>query len=105
MLAATWGGSILQILTLQVVLIPGGRPSGITLSLEDVVSGVRRILNESALTELEGISISFPERKKTRTRRRKPPVEASYSEEAEKKVHHKNGQASSDGEPSDELSS
>jgi len=26
MLAATWGGSILQILTLQVVLIPGGRP-------------------------------------------------------------------------------
>ncbi len=39
------------------------KDSGIALSMEDVVSGVRRLLNENALTELEGIRISFPDKK------------------------------------------
>ncbi len=45
------------------------KDSGIALTPEDIVSGVRRLLNETALTELEGIRISFQERT---PRQRKP---------------------------------
>jgi Type I restriction enzyme R protein N terminus (HSDR_N) len=45
------------------------RDSGINLSPEDIVSGVRRLLNESALAELESIRICFPEKK---PKQRKP---------------------------------
>lgn len=45
------------------------KDSGIALSPEDIIAGVRRLLNESALAELEGVRISFP---KKRSRRRKP---------------------------------
>ena len=37
--------------------------SGVSLSLEDIVSGIRRLLNEAALTELENVRLSLPERK------------------------------------------
>jgi hypothetical protein len=47
------------------------RDSGTTLSRDDIVSGVCRILNENALTELEGISFSVPTKK---PRQRKPKV-------------------------------
>ena len=50
------------------------KDSGIALTPEDIVSGVRRLLNETALTELEGIRISFPERKPTK---RQPKPKAS----------------------------
>lgn len=78
--------------------------SGIALSLEDIVSGVRHLLNESALTELEGLRISFPERK-PRQRKAKPPAGPTTPIEAEKTIQPEDGQASSEGAPSEELSS
>ncbi len=39
------------------------KDSGVLLSPEEIVSGVRRLLNETALTELENVRISIPERK------------------------------------------
>ena len=52
----------------------------ISLSLEDVLSGIRRLLNENALAELEGVRISFPDKKPKR--RRKRAVETETSEAA-----------------------
>ncbi len=46
------------------------KDSGVMLSPEEIVSGVRRLLNETALSELEHVRISIPERKK-KTRKRK----------------------------------
>ena len=40
------------------------RVAGITLLPEDVVSAIRRLLNESALAEIETIKISFPSKAK-----------------------------------------
>ena len=37
--------------------------SGVSLSLEDVLSGIRRLLNEIALTELENVRLFLPDRK------------------------------------------
>ena len=52
------------------------RSSGISLTPEDIVSGIRRLLNEVALTELENVRISLPERKPARKKKtRKPPEE------------------------------
>jgi len=39
------------------------KDTDINLSPEDVLVGVRRLLNESALAELEGVRITFPEKK------------------------------------------
>lgn len=46
------------------------KTSGVLLAFEDVVAGIRRLLNEAALTELEGLRLSLPGRKK-RTRKKK----------------------------------
>ena len=46
------------------------KESGVLLSPEDIVSGVRRLLNETALTELENVRVSLPEQK-PRVRRTK----------------------------------
>jgi len=45
------------------------KDSGIYLSPEDILAGVRRLLNEKALTELEGISITFAAKKTKRQKR------------------------------------
>ena len=66
------------------------RDSGVSLSPEDIVSGVRRLLNESALAELAGIRICFPE-KKTRRRKTKSPTDATAPSEAEKTVPETHG--------------
>lgn len=76
------------------------KDSGITLSPEDIVSGVRRLLNESALTELKGIRISFPE-KKPRKRKPKSSIDTATPIEAEKTVHPKDGQLSSESATQD----
>lgn len=47
------------------------RKSKILLPPEDVVSGIRRVLNEAALAELEGLRISLPIRRPARKSRRK----------------------------------
>jgi len=78
--------------------------SGVTLSLEDIVSGVRRILNESALTEMEGIRISFPQ-KKTVRRKSKPKLPVNEEQnEPEEMVQPVVGQVSSEGVPLSENS-
>ena len=45
------------------------KDSGVLLSPEDIMSGVRRLLNETALTELESARISIPEKKKRKKRK------------------------------------
>lgn len=80
------------------------KDSGINLSPEDIVSGIRRLLNESALTELEGVRISFPE-KKPKRRKPKSPVEASPPKETEKIVQQGDGQVSSESTSTEEQSS
>lgn len=47
------------------------RKSDIAIAPEDVVAGVRRLLNEAALNELSAIKISLPE-KKRRIRKKEP---------------------------------
>jgi len=46
------------------------KESGVLLSPEEIVSGVRRLLNETALAELENVRISLPERKHPSKRRK-----------------------------------
>jgi hypothetical protein len=46
------------------------RLSGVLLSPEDIVSGVRRLLNETALTELENVRLSLPEQKRQGRRKK-----------------------------------
>ena len=75
------------------------KDSGITLTPEDIVSGIRRLLNESALTELEGIRISFPE-KKPKQRKPKPPADVATPIETEKTVQPEDRQLSSESAPS-----
>jgi hypothetical protein len=47
------------------------RRTGVLVPLEDVVGGLRRLLNESALAELEGVRISIPGGKKERKRQKR----------------------------------
>jgi predicted type IV restriction endonuclease len=65
------------------------RDSGILLTPEDIVSGIRRLLNESALKELENVRILLGERKPSRRRQRRaegapeePSIEETTTEEA-----------------------
>ncbi len=46
------------------------KESGVLLSLEDVISGIRRLLNEVALTELENVRVSLPVQKPRRKRKK-----------------------------------
>lgn len=46
------------------------KDSGVSLSPEDIVSGVRRLLNEIALTELENVRVSLANRKPTRKKQK-----------------------------------
>ncbi len=75
------------------------RDSGITLSPEDIVSGVRRLLNETALAELAGIRISFPA-KKPRRRKSEAPADEAAPVAAEEAVQPVDGEAPSQSAPS-----
>lgn len=46
------------------------KDSGVLLSPEEIMSGVRRLLNETALSELENVRISIPEPKRQPRRRK-----------------------------------
>ena len=46
------------------------KESGVLLSPEDILSGIRRLLNETALTELENVRVSLPEQKQQRRRKK-----------------------------------
>ncbi|MCK4948244.1 MAG: type I restriction enzyme HsdR N-terminal domain-containing protein [Candidatus Aureabacteria bacterium] len=46
------------------------KDSGVALSPEDIVAGIRRLLNETALSELENVRLLLPKRK-TKSRKRK----------------------------------
>ena len=56
------------------------KDSGVLLSPEDIVSGVRRLLNETALVELGGVSLSLSERKQIRCQKKKEPKEDIITE-------------------------
>jgi hypothetical protein len=73
---------------LQAILSPSSlkeirrelrKNSGVLLSPEEILGGVRRLLNESALSELEAVQIAFPKPKRQR-RRGKQQQEPSKKE-------------------------
>ncbi len=57
--------------------------SGVTLTPEDILSGVRRLLNETALIELEGLRLSLPERKLRTRKPRAKKIESQPRHEEE----------------------
>lgn len=56
--------------------------SGMRLTTEDIMSGIRRLLNEAALTELENVRLSLPNRK-PKTKRRKTKASPEETTDAE----------------------
>lgn len=61
------------------------KDSGVLLSPEEIMSGVRRLLNETALTELENVRISIPERKhRTSKSKKKGTLESATGNKCEK---------------------
>jgi len=56
------------------------KDSGVHLSPEEIVSGVRRLLNETALSELENVRISIPGPKRLTGRRKRKDTKESISE-------------------------
>lgn len=54
--------------------------SGVLLSPEDILGGIRRLLNETALAELEGVRISLPNRKPRRRRSKTIKEEVSQAD-------------------------
>ena len=62
--------AILSVSSLKSIRREIRKDSGVLLSPEDVMSGVRRLLNETALTELENVHISLPEKKQRKNKRK-----------------------------------
>jgi len=62
--------AILSVSSLKSIRREIRKDSGVSLSPEDVVSGIRRLLNETALTEMENVRISLPERKPRKSKRK-----------------------------------
>jgi len=58
------------------------KDSGVLLSPEDIVSGVRRMLNEAALTELENVRLLLPDRKPRKKRKQTKVSSEETTEEA-----------------------
>ncbi len=75
--------AILSISSLKAIKREIKKDSDVLLSPEDIISGIRRLLNETALTELENINITIPERKK-RKKERKSVSSAPSQPEADK---------------------
>jgi predicted type IV restriction endonuclease len=62
--------AILSVSSLKSIRREIRKDSGVWLSPEDVMSGIRRLLNETALTELENVRISLHERKSRKNKRK-----------------------------------
>lgn len=63
--------TILSELSLNVLRRKLRKDSGIQLSSEEIVSAIRRLLNEAALAELQNVRISIPDRKGQKPIRKK----------------------------------
>ncbi len=61
--------AMLSVSALNAVRRELRKDSDVLLSPEDIVSGVRRLLNETALTELDDAHFSIPEKKKRKKRK------------------------------------
>ncbi len=72
-------GAILSQSCLNAIRRKLRKDSGIRLSPEEVMSGIRRLLNETALSELVNVQITLPERKPRRRQRKKEPKESEPS--------------------------
>ena len=62
--------AILSVSSLKSIRKEIRKDSGVSLSPEDIMSGIRRLLNETALTEMENVRISLPERKPRKNKRK-----------------------------------
>jgi len=66
--------AILSVSSLASIRKEIRKDSGVLLPPEDIMSGIRRLLNETALTELENVHISLPDQK-LRKRKRKTEIQ------------------------------
>ncbi len=62
--------AILSETSLKLIRRELKKDSGVLLSPEEIISGVRRLLNETALSELENVRISIPDGKPRRRQRK-----------------------------------
>ena len=72
--------AILSVTSLNALRRELRKESGVLLSPEEIVSGVRRILNETALAELENVRISIPGPKSLTSRRKRKDKQKTISE-------------------------
>ena len=79
------------------------KDSGVHLSPEDIVSAVRRMLNEAALSELENVQLMLPERKPKRKKRRitKATNENTSSESSDSEDVVETGEKQTDSKATD----
>ncbi len=71
--------AILSEPSLNVVRRELRKDSGVLLSTEEIMSGVRRLLNETALSELENVRIYIPEKKHKPKRRKRKDTQEGIS--------------------------
>ena len=72
--------AILSVPSLNALRRELRKESGVLLSPEEIMSGVRRLLNETALAELENVRISIPGPKNQTGRRKKKDKQKTISE-------------------------
>jgi hypothetical protein len=84
--------AILSVPSLKALRREIRKDSGVLLSPEEIMSGVRRLLNETALTELENVRISFPEQKSRKKKHvmPKPTVQEPVDESIDKSIDEPN---------------
>jgi len=74
--------AILSEVSLRAIRRELKKESGLSLSPEEIMTGIRRLLNETALTELEGVRISLVKNKpRSKRKTAKKTVESSSDKE------------------------
>ncbi len=68
-------GAIVTEDTLKVIRRELRKSTDVLVSPEEIVGAIRRLLNEAALTEMENIKISLPDRKRHRRTKKTKPIE------------------------------
>ena len=95
--------AILSVSSLKSIRREIRKDSGVSLSPEDVMSGIRRLLNETALTEMENVRISLPERRPRKTKRKSPTQEKAKMLDRSEQPRVEKIPAETEGEKTEDL--
>ena len=68
-------GAIVTEDTLKVIRRELRKSTDVLVTPEEIVGAIRRLLNEAALTEMENIKISLPDRKRRKRNKKAKPIE------------------------------